>query len=109
MIIENLAPVYKIIDLKHISEDRIAKLLPMLQVKNFGVTVLYKDLWKDIVLWDVDGQYKVKDYMNSLIVEAAVVRALLDKRACVPVGPVLKNLVDHAWKNGSLHLANIPN
>jgi hypothetical protein len=47
--------------------------------------------------------------MNSLIVEAAVVRALLDKRACVPVGPVLKNLVDHAWKNGSLHLANIPN
>jgi hypothetical protein len=55
MIIENLAPVYKIIDLKHISEDRLAKLLPMLQVKNFGVTVLYKDLWKDIVLWDVDG------------------------------------------------------
>lgn len=109
MIIENLAPVYKIIDLKYISDDRIAKLLPMLKAKNFGVTVLYKDLWKDIILWDAEGKYKVKDYMNSLIVEAAVVRALLDKRACVPVGAVLSKLVDHAWKNGSVLLKNIPN
>jgi hypothetical protein len=30
---------------------------------------------------DKDGKIPVKDYMNSLIVEAAIVRALLDQRA----------------------------
>ena len=35
---------------------------------------------------DEKGEIPVKDYMNSLIVEAAIVRAILDKRAKLPVG-----------------------
>lgn len=70
----------------------------MLEAKHLGVTVLYKgnnilimvDLWSDMVHRDAEGKYEVKNYMNSLIVEAAVVRAILDKRAYIPVGAMLK-------------------
>ncbi len=59
---------------------------------------------------DKDGKIPVKDYMNSLIVEAAIVRALLDQRAQIPVGAdQLTGLVDHAWANGKKLLDEIPN
>ena len=89
----------------------------MLEAKHLGVTVLYKgnnilimvDLWSDMVHRDAEGKYEVKNYMNSLIVEAAVVRAILDKRAYIPVGAMLKQLVDHTWKSGQIFLQEIPN
>ena len=46
MVIENLAPVYKIIDLKHISDEKMEKLLILLKGKNLGVTILYKGKMK---------------------------------------------------------------
>jgi hypothetical protein len=39
-----------------------------------------------------------KEYMKALIVESAVVRAILDQRAHIPVGEgKLPDLVNHTW------------
>jgi len=43
--IENLAPAYRVIDLKFIDPKKIAALLPKLKEKNLPITVLYGGLY----------------------------------------------------------------
>lgn len=45
MALENLAPVYKVIDLRYVSQERVTQLLRMLHSKDLGITVLYSGIY----------------------------------------------------------------
>jgi len=59
------------------------------------------DLWKEVNYRDDHGHIIFKEYMKALIVESAIVRAILDQRAHIPVGEGdLTKLVHQTWLQG---------